>query len=122
MKYPPIFQAAAADPAVTALLGTNPTRLYLFGMAPDNPAGTYCVWQIIDGSPDNYLAGRPDVESHTLQVDVYATTAAEARAAGQALEYAVELSASVVGYNGENRDTETGRYRYSFSVDWIVRR
>lgn len=122
MKYPPIFQVAAADPAVTALLGTNPTRLYLFGMAPDNPAGTYCVWQIIDGSPDNYLAGRPDVESHTLQVDVYATTAAEARAAGQALECAVELSASVVGYNGENRDTETGRYRYSFSVDWIVRR
>ncbi len=122
MKYPPIFQVAAADPGVTALLGANPTRLYLFGLAPDNPVGTYCVWQIIDGSPDNYLAGRPDVESHTLQIDVYATTAAEARAAGQALEYAVELSALVVGYNGENRDTETGRYRYSFSVDWIVRR
>ena len=122
MKHPPIFQVAAADPGVTALLGANPTRLYLFGQAPDNPVGTYCVWQIIDGSPDNYLAGRPDVESHTLQIDVYATTAAEARAAGQALEYAVELSALVVGYNGENRDTETGRYRYSFSVDWIVRR
>lgn len=122
MKYPPIFQVAAADSDVTALLGTNPTRLYLFGLAPDNPVGTYCVWQIIDGSPDNYLAGRPDVESHSLQIDVYALTAAEARAAGQALEYAVELSASVTSYNGESRDAETGRYRYSFSVDWIVRR
>ena len=49
MKYPPIFQVAAADPAVTALLGTNPTRLYLFGMAPDTPAGTYCVWQVVNG-------------------------------------------------------------------------
>lgn len=122
MKYPPIFQVATADPGVTTLLGTNPTRLYLFGLAPDNPVGTYCVWQIVSGSPDNYLAGRPDVESHALQIDVYAATAAEARAAGQALEYAVELSASVASYNGENRDTETGRYRYSFSVDWIVRR
>lgn len=122
MKYPPIFQVATADPGVTALLGSNPTRLYLFGMAPEKPAGTYCVWQIINGAPDNYLAGRPDVESHTLQVDVYAASASEARAAGQALEYAIELSASISSYNGEDLDTETGRYRYSFSVDWIVRR
>jgi hypothetical protein len=122
MKYPPIFQVATGDPAVTALLGTNPTRLYLFGLAPDNPAGTYCVWQVINGNPDNYLAGRPDVESHELQVDVYAATASEARAAGQALEYAIELSASISSYNGENKDPETGRYRYSFSVNWIVRR
>ena len=122
MKYPPIFQVATGDPAVTALLGANPTRLYLFGLAPDNPAGTYCVWQVINGNPDNYLAGRPDVESHELQVDVYAATASEARAAGQALEYAIELAASISGYNGENKDPETGRYRYSFSVDWIVRR
>ncbi|MEJ8867252.1 tail completion protein gp17 [Pseudomonas jessenii] len=122
MKYPPIFQVATGEPAVTALLGANPTRLYLFGLAPDNPAGTYCVWQVINGNPDNYLAGRPDVESHELQVDVYAATASEARAAGQALEYAIELSASISSYNGENKDPETGRYRYSFSVDWIVRR
>jgi len=122
MKYPPIFQVATADPAVTALLGANPTRLYLFGMAPEKPAGTYCVWQIINGAPDNYLAGRPDVESHALQVDVYAASASEARAAGQALEYAIELSASISSYNGEDLDTETGRYRYSFSVDWIVHR
>jgi hypothetical protein len=122
MKYPPIFQVATGDPAVTTLLGANPTRLYLFGLAPDNPAGTYCVWQVVNGNPDNYLAGRPDVESHELQVDVYAATASEARAAGQALEYAIELSASISSYNGENKDPETGRYRYSFSVDWIVRR
>lgn len=122
MKYPPIFQVATGDPAVTALLGANPTRLYLFGMTPEKPAGTYCVWQIINGAPDNYLAGRPDVENHALQVDVYAASASEARAAGQALEYAIELSASISSYNGEDLDTETGRYRYSFSVDWIVRR
>lgn len=122
MKYPPIFQVSTADPAVTALLGTSPTRLYMFGLAPDKPGGTYCVWQVINGAPDNYLAGRPDVESHSIQVDVYAASASEARSAGQALEYAIELSASISSYNGEDRDTETGLYRYSFSVDWIVRR
>lgn len=122
MKYPPIFQVAAADPGVTALLGTNPTRLYLFGMAPDTPAGTYCVWQVVNGSPENFLAGRPDAEAYGLQVDVYGTTAAAARAAGHAIEYAVELSATITSYNGETKDAETGLYRYSFDVDWIVRR
>lgn len=122
MKYPPIFQVAAADPAVTALLGTNPTRLYLFGMAPDTPAGTYCVWQVVNGSPESFLAGRPDAEAYGLQVDVYGATAAAARAAGHAIEYAVELSATITSYNGETKDAETGLYRYSFDVDWIVRR
>lgn len=122
MKYPPIFQVAAADPAVQALLGENPTRLWLFGMSPEKPAGTYCVWQVIRGSPDNFLAGRPDVESYGLQVDVYAATASAARDAGHAIEYAIELSAQVAGYNGETIDPETKLYRYSFDIDWIVQR
>ena len=122
MKYPPIFQVAAADLAVKALLGINPVRLYLFGLAPPKPAGTYCVWQVISGSPENFLAGRPDAEAYSLQLDIYAASADEARAAGHAIEYAVELSATITGYNGESRDTETGLYRYSFDVDWIVQR
>ncbi|MCY1458141.1 hypothetical protein D9M71_754980 [compost metagenome] len=107
---------------MTARLGTNPTRLYLFGLAPETPIGTYCVWQVINGSPENFLAGRPDVEAYGLQVDVYAATASAARAAGHAIEYAVELTATITSYNGETKDAETGLYRYSFDVDWIVRR
>lgn len=122
MKYPPIFQVAAADPAVKALLGAKPVRLYLFGLAPPKPKAPYCVWQVISGSPENFLAGRPDAEAYSLQVDVYAASADEARAAGHAIEYAVELSATITGYNGESRDTETRLYRYSFDVDWIVQR
>ena len=122
MKYPPIFQVAAADPGVADLLGTNPTRLYLFGLAPEKPAGTYCVWQVVNGVPESFLAGRPDAEAYGLQLDVYAATAAAARAAGHAIEYAIELSATITSYNGETKDAETGLYRYSFDVDWIGRR
>ena len=122
MKYPPIFQVAAADLAVTALLGVRPVRLYWFGLAPPKPAGTYCVWQVISGSPENFLAGRPDAEAYSLQLDIYAASADEARAAGHAIEYAVELSATITSYNGESRDVETGLYSYSFDVDWIVQR
>ena len=122
MRYPPIFQVAAADPGVTALLGVRPMRLYLFGLAPPKPKAPYCVWQVISGAPEIFLAGRPDAEAYSLQVDIYAASAEEARATGHAIEYAVELSATVTGYSGESLEAETGLYRYSFDVDWIVQR
>jgi len=119
---PPIFEVAAADPAVTALLGSAPVRLYPFGEAPQGVMLPYAVWQLVSGAPENYLAGRPDLDGFTLQVDVYAGTGASARAVGAALRDAVELTAHVTRWGGESRDTETGRYRLSFDVDWLVSR
>ncbi|EPN30837.1 hypothetical protein A245_45243, partial [Pseudomonas syringae pv. actinidiae ICMP 19096] len=49
----PIFAVCAADPAVQALLGTSPTRLYPFGEAPEGVAKPYAVWQVIGGNPEN---------------------------------------------------------------------
>lgn len=118
MNTPPIFMLCAADPGVTALLGTNPVRLFMFGMAPQNIQKPYGVWQVISGSPESYLAGRPDTEQHTLQVDVYADSAAQSRAALAAIEHAIELSCYVTRYGGESRDTETKSYRSSMDVDW----
>jgi len=120
--FPPIFQVAAADPGVTALLGPGPVRLYPFGEAPQGVTLPYAVWQLVSGSPENYLAGRPDVDSFTLQVDVYASTVASARAVGAALRDAVELHAHITRWGGESRNRETGRYRLNFDCDWFVSR
>lgn len=113
-----IFPTCAADPAVTALLGTSPVRLFPFGMAPAGVVKPYAVWQQVGGSPENYLTGVPDIDSTTLQVDVYATTISSAQAVAVALRDAIEPVAHVVAWRGESRDTETGNYRVSFDVDW----
>lgn len=120
--FPPIFQVAAADPDVTALLGTAPVRLWPFGEAPEGAALPYAVWQLISGSPENYLAGRPDIDGFSLQVDVYAATGASARTVGAALRDAIELSAHITRWGGESKDEATGRYRLSFDCDWFVHR
>jgi hypothetical protein len=120
--FPPIFQVAAADAAVTALLGVNPTRLYPFGQAPDGVELPYAVWQLVSGSPENYLAGRPDIDGFTLQVDVYAASGSSARSVGAALRDAIELTAHIVRWGGESKDVATGRYRLSFDADWFVHR
>ncbi|WP_134595762.1 tail completion protein gp17, partial [Pseudomonas aeruginosa] len=58
----------------------------------------------------------------TIQVDIFSTTAAEARDAAKAIRDAIELSAYVVRWGGESVDPETKTYRVSFDIDWIVQR
>ncbi|MBI6916545.1 DUF3168 domain-containing protein [Pseudomonas juntendi] len=120
---PPIFQLCSQATAVTALLGSGANlRLYSFGEAPENVAKPYAVWQIVNGNPENYLAGRPDADGVTLQVDVYGVTGTSVRAVRDAIRDAIELQANVARWGGEARDPTTKNYRTSFDVDWIVQR
>ena len=120
---PPIFQLCSQAAAVTALLGTGANlRLYSFGEAPQDVAKPYAVWQLVNGAPENYLAGRPDADGFTLQVDVYGMTGTSVRQVRDAIRDAIELSAYVTRWGGEGRDPATKNYRASFDVDWIVLR
>lgn len=119
---PPIFPLCNASAAVAALLGANPLRLYPFGEAPQGVIKPYAVWQTITGVPENYLAGRPDADYYTIQLDVYGDTDTQVLAAARAIRDAVELKAYVTAWNGEGRDTETKNYRFTMSIDFIVDR
>ena len=119
---PPIFQVCAADAGVTALLGTGPTRLFPFGEAPQSVTLPYAVWQTITGLPENYLGQAPDIDSFTIQIDVYADRVSTVREVAEALRNAIEPHAYVVGWNGESTDPETGHKRYGFDVEWHVHR
>ena len=119
---PPVFQICAADSAVTALLGTGPTRLFPFGQAPQGVTLPYAVWQTVSGLPENYLGQVPDLDSYTVQIDVYAGRGSEARQVAAALRDAIEPHAHVVGWNGESTDPDTGHKRYGFDIDWHVHR
>ncbi len=120
--YPPIFQVCAADTDVTAILGTGPTRLYPAGEAPQSVDSPYGVFQTISGSPENYLSGRPDIDSVTVQVDIYGNTYESVILAYIAVRNSLELKAQIVRYSGPTKESETGRYRVSFDSDWWVRR
>jgi len=120
--YPPIFATCVANAGVTAALGINPTRLYLFGEAPQGVAKPYAVWQTISGAPENYLSTIPDMDSWTLQIDVYANTATSARNTAAALRNAIQTHAHITFWNGESRDPDTNLYRYTFTVDWFKSR
>ncbi|WP_202844802.1 tail completion protein gp17 [Luteimonas saliphila] len=120
---PTIFTYAAQSVTVTTLLGTNPTRFWSFNQAPHAKddaiaAAPYSVWQLVYGSPANYIGGLPDSDNTGIQVDCYATTATGARSVLIALRDAFEPHGYVTAYNGEDRDTATGLYRAGFTVEF----
>lgn len=119
----PIFPVCAASHEVTALLGSSPVRIYPFGLQDDNIVYPYAVWQNISGGgPENYLNQRPDADTFSLQVDIYADSPDEAMAVARAMRDAIEVKANIMRYGEQGRDPDTLKYRYSFDVDWIVNR
>jgi len=122
MIYPPVFKYARASEEVTALLGSAPLRVYMFGRAPQNVAYPYAVWQVVAGSPENYITNTPDIDAFTTQIDVYARDSDEARRCAMALRDAFEPYGHVVSWRGETRDDETESFRSGFDVDWWVDR
>lgn len=125
--FPPLFAALDASAAVRILFGPNPLRVYAAGEAPADVQTPYVVWQTITGSPENYLAGVPDMDGFTTQIDVYGRAGGDRpltaiRTAAQAVRDAIETEAYIVGWRGESREPDTNLYRISFDVDWLTPR
>lgn len=121
--YPDLFIIAAGSPAVTGVLGSNPTRFWPFGLAPQNETRPYAVHQLVYGSPDNSLSCIPREDLAGIQVDCYAKTASAARNVAEALRDAFEASHNhMTAHNGEDWEQSTGLYRVSMTFEfWTVR-
>jgi hypothetical protein len=118
----PIFEICSASLAVTALIGTNPVRLFPFGLAPQEVQTPYVLWQNVGGSPENYLGSLPDADGYSIQIDVYGVNASDVTNVALAIRDAVEPGAYITGWGNTNRDFATGLYRYNFTVDFLVNR
>lgn len=118
----PIFKACTASAEVLRIFGTNPTRVYPFGLVEQPPQRPYVVWQTIGGEPAQYLGDRPDVDGYSLQIDVYTDDSASLLPAARAIRDAIEGQAYVTRWGDQVKDPVTKLYRYSFDVDWLVPR
>lgn len=116
-----IYDAVKDNAGVKARFGDD-VRVYPFAEAPERPEKPYAVFQLVGGSPENYLSGSPDLDYATVQVDVYADDSTTAIAGVEALRDALEIGAYITGWGPEGRDPETKDYRTSFTVEFITPR
>lgn len=122
--HAPFFEIVSVNPGVVAIFGSNPVRVYPFGLAPQNTTVTYAVFQQISGSPYNNISTRPNIDIYSIQVDVYAGTAKDVRLGAAALRDAIEIGnhGHVTSLRDGGKDVETDRYRYSLDIDFHVNR
>ena len=119
---PPIFTTVSASSAVTAIIGTNPVRLYAAGYAPQNVAKPYATYQVISGSPENYLNQVPDHDEYGIQIDCFAQSYNDVINLAKAIRDSVEPVAHITAWRGGGKENETMLYRYSFDVAWQLNR
>lgn len=116
----PFYATVAAAPQLHGLLG-NPPRVYPWGENTDNPVQyPYVTFQLVGGSPEAQLAGVSKVDEGTLQVDVWAKTAQDARAVRTALRDVVEPKCRITSWRAEGKDPVTGSHRCGFDCLWTV--
>lgn len=121
--FDPVYNTVENDAAVLAALAdSNGLRVHSFGDASQKGEKPYAVTQIVGGSPDNYLAGRPDADSLIVQVDVYGKHVVDVRAAVVALLGALEEAAHITAWLGENRELDTKLWRKGFTVEFKASR
>lgn len=121
--YPPVFLIIAGDDACTTLLGTNPTRFWPFGQAPEDEQRPYATHQLIVGVPLNHISCKPGMDQFTLQIDCFAKTASGCRTLAKTIGSALEDQHAVItSWDIDEIDQPTGLYRVAFTVDFFTAR
>lgn len=82
----------------------------------------YAVWQLISGTPANYLGQLPDGDEARIQVDIYASQQLVARALAIAIRNAIEPHANMVNYAQRVRDATTRNYGYLLDFEFLTAR
>ena len=127
MNLPNLFALIAADPAVTAIIGTAPVRFYPYGSAPQGVTAPYLTQFGASIAPINTLerdASRAD--SALVQVSCWSDNVGNAmggvHALAEAVRTCIEREHLIESVRDMRKDIETGRYRIDFDVRVHVHR
>ena len=115
---PPVRATLAADSTANGLLSG---RVYRHGSAPQNVQRPYVTWSAPAGAPENTLDA-PEMDAWRIQVDCWADSDSGIEALAQAVRNALEPFGVIVAYIADERDPETGRFRFGFQMDWMLGR
>ena len=112
---PPIFTWLKVS-AVQAIIG-NPPRAYRHSDAPQDTTKPYCTWSIVAGTPDNHIAGIPNSDRYTVQIDCWHQTDAGVESLATAVRDAIEPHAVLTSIPVNLREPETKLYRIALQFD-----
>jgi hypothetical protein len=113
-----LFQTLKNNSTVTALLGTNPVRVFPWGSAAPKSARPYATYAIYNALPENYLDTVPDIDNQGTQIDIWADTVQSCDAVFIAIRDALEPIAHMLNYRGAERDEATQLFHARMEFDF----
>ena len=106
---------------MTAIVGTNPPRIYRHGRAPQGVVAPYITW-LMFGVPENNLSDLPPMDRQTVQIDYWSRDDKEVVALAIAGRDAIEPFAHMTAQPVDERETETQMFHIAQTFDWFVSR
>jgi len=122
MIGPAIYTLLSANAQVTAVFGTSPMRVYPYSTAPQNGIAPYATWRIVGGTPENSLADIAELDTISIQFDVFATTDTGANTATQVLRDVIEETMYVISWSDQGNDYDTGLFSFGFTCEGVITR
>lgn len=116
MITPPFYQWFNDASAVVGLFGGGEAMRIYRDELPQRCAYPAIRWQLVSGTPENYMDGPPGIDNGRFQFDIFAPTQDACDAAQVAVLEVLEAEGYVVSYNGTGRDELTKQYFTSFDL------
>lgn len=116
-------ERVASIPEIQEQFGSNPIRMYRFGLYPDRTprADASCVWQETNAEPYAVLKkGMPPAIRYHIEVDIYSTSSARLDAAVEAMMDHVSEFASIQFIRGYDIDPDSREYHFGFSCSYVI--
>ena len=123
MNILPVVPTLKLASAVTALLGTNPLRVFE-DIAPHKTPYPYAVWSVVTANPENNLDCPANTDHVSFQIVVYDTQQKRASEIRAAIRKALEPHCYVTNIhpNHFERIADTNIFGRGFDANWFLDR
>lgn len=106
-------------PAVLAIVGGTPVRIFRHGAAPQDTAKPYVTWFEVTGQPYDQISGPPCGDFDSVQIDCWSMDDTQVETLARAVRDAVDAAGFSNRLVINHRDPDTKLYRIGLQADFI---
>lgn len=106
-------------PAVLAIVGGTPVRIFRHGAAPQDTEKPYVTWFEVAGQPYDQLSGTPCGDFDSVQIDCWSMSDLQVEQLAAAVRDAVDMAGIANRIVVNLRDPDTKLYRIGLEADFI---
>lgn len=117
--HPPVF-TLLNTPVICGYVGSNPVRIFDFGIAPPDVARPYIVFNQVAGNPFTNVSDAPCADVDLMQIDLYSDDRAQIRALSKEVQSVLDAAGVFNRLTMQVYEPETGLFRIGLDADFVT--